>query len=257
MQPRGLSDISSIYEAMAPWAVLATSVLTTCSGLNHFSTINLLAMPQQITGTIQQQGTQRLALVGVPTWFPLNDSVIETSGGELWCKIKSVITEAKTAPPQNKMVIYQFDLTTMPVKPETASFTLTYSPWFRFATEPVSFDICGRVAAYVAECIRFLFARSGIVASVIAVPDGCDLTTPQGLRIEVRGIDALSSIRLVEGDRDSTFHLAERNIAVDRRMFPAIYAAADAMLKTDDRPLNMTVSVDNDKARFVSTPKAS
>jgi hypothetical protein len=256
MPPRGSSDISGVYDALAPWAVLATSVLTTCCSMNQFFTIDVLAMPQHFSGTIKQHGVQRLALIGVPKWFPILEGVIATAGGELYCKVKEITADAK-ADPQNNLTAVQFDLTQMPLAPDTASFTLSYSPWFRFVTEPVGFDVAGRVALYVAECFRFLFARTGVAASLTPVPDGCDLVTPMGLHIELRGMNALSQIRLVDGDADSTFDLPGRRIEIDRRMFPAIHQAASAMLETDDRLLNMTVRVDGDKAFFTYTPGIS
>ena len=247
-------DLPGLYEAAAPWAVLATGVLITACARQHFPTIELLSTTVQYAGTIQQQAGARAAQMIVPNWFPIVDSIIETSGGEIYSRLRDVSLEVKTAADDKGNLYLTIDLSKAPLRPETNAFTLTYSPWFRFVTEPVGFNIRGRMAAYVGECFRFLLARSGVVATVVPKPDGCDLEIPLGLRIEIRGMEKLTKISLHAGDAVSVFDLAGFSLEIDQRMFPAAFEAGCAFLKTEDRLLRMTAVQNGTRFTLTNAP---
>ena len=135
------------------------------------------------------------------------------------------------------------------MRPDTTTFTLTYSPWFRFFAEPANFNIQGRCAAYVAECIRFLCARNGIAASISPQIDGSDVVTP-GFRVEVRGMVRLEQLRITDGTSESIFDLAHRRIVLDERMFPAAVTAGRALLETPDRLMNLNLTLDGQRMQM-------
>ncbi len=249
MPPSPVESLTAVCEETLPWAVLATGVFITCCATNQFAVIDLLAMPLQVSGQITNSGPQRIGQIAVPKWFPVAESILETAGGEIRTKLKEIPVPANITPSQGDNAMVTIDFSKSPLRAGTGTFTLTYSPWFRFFAEPANFNILSRSAAYVAECVRFLCARNGIAAAVTGQIDGSDVVTP-GFRVEVRGMARLEKLRITDGTAESVFDLAQRRILLDERMFPAAVAAGRALLETPDRLLNLNLTLDGQRMQM-------
>jgi hypothetical protein len=140
------------------------------------------------------------------------------------------------------------DLRAVPLPQGPNGCTLTYFPWFRFLSEPVNFEAVGRVAEYVADCLRFLLARNGIAATVERDDSGDQrhIRAAGGLEIEIAGMQALRSIAVSCGPMRTLFDLDARRLEIDRRMFPAAYEAGEELLKSPDRLINLEAAIDGD-----------
>jgi hypothetical protein len=252
VQPSKIENLAGIYEQTLPWAVLATGTFITSCATNNFAVLDLLASPLQVGGRIATMGPQRQGQISVPNWFPVQEAILETSGGEICTKLREISIKQNTTPAQGDNMVLALDLSKVPLRPDTHTFTLAYSPWFRFLSEPANFAMASRCAAYAADCIRFLCVRSGIAASLAPQNDGCDVVTPY-MRIEVRGMAQLTSISIVDDSGESTFDLAHRRITIDERMFPAAVAAGRALLATQDRLINVDLTLDGRRMKMAYT----
>lgn len=256
VQTTKIKNLEGLLEESLPWAVLATGVFISCCATKNFVVIDMLAAPLQVTGRIVTAGAQRHGQIALPNWFPALDAILETSGGELCTKLREVTISANNTPARAGSVVMTLDFTRVPLRPDTHSFTLTYSPWFRFLAEPANFNIRGRCAAYVAECVRFLCVRNGIKATTTERTDGCDVETPL-CRIEVQGMDQLRNLRITDGTSESIFDVTHRRITLDERMFPAAVAAGRALLATSDRLDNLELSIEGPRMKLAFTGTTS
>ena len=68
-----------------------------------------------------------------------------------------------------------------------------------------------------------------------------DAVSDAGIVIDIHGARAVQKIVVGSDAMQTTFDLAGRRIAIDRRMFPVACAAGDEMLQTADRLRHMTV----------------
>lgn len=166
------------------------------------------------------------------------------------------LTQKTVALDQNNQTLV-VDLAPLGLPARAKSVSLTYSPWFRFLVEPANFQIVDRVAAYVAESFRFLAVRSGFQGTLHFVEDGCDLdlTDDDGrscLRVELRGMQELKSVRLIADAAESVFDLAALSIVLDGRMFPDAFAAAQQVVATGDTLTNAALSIDGDRMTLTS-----
>ncbi len=245
-----------IFKAGESWALLALGSLITSSATRNLAVIELLMRPVQIAGVIGESNGKTVGQATVPSWFPTADAILQTNGGEICTKLKEVAVVQQLQPAQENTQLLLMDLGVLSLPASTRAFTLTYSPWFRFMAEPLSFSIVGRMAAYVAEIFRFALVRDGIEASILTQPDACIVSTPDGTRIEVTGMTALARVRLVAGDAESTFNLTEFGIEIDERMFPACYAAGCDLLKSGDKLINVDVTQVGHRLKLVARPEA-
>lgn len=236
-------EVDRFCELIEHWVVLAAALFITGCATRNFSVLQLLKEPARFTGTINGG----FAALELPKWFPIQDSIFEIAGGALYAKLRDLplATRAEKIDPQKVRLRIDLGRTVLPGGANT--FTLTYFPWFRFLSEPLNFDAVGRVADYVADCFRFLLARSGIASSVEGDSGGdtWHVRTAGGLDIEVVGLPALRSITVSHGSMRTSFDLDLKRIEIDRRMFPAAYEAGQELLKTPDRLINVDVSIDD------------
>lgn len=233
---------AQINQLMEPWAVLATGAfITSCAG-NNFSAIDLLRAPVQIRGTIDG----RTARVAAPKWFPIEESFFESQAGLIYSRVKDLAAPHR-AQSAGDVVQVGFDLSKVNLPPEIQAFTLTYFPWFRFLSEPISFDAVGRVAYHIANCLQFLLRSKGFAAVLQSSDDDCLVSTDGGVVLAITGMSTLSQLRIVSETSASSFDLAGRRIELAEDMFPAAYAAGRAMLETQDRLLNITAGIEQNR----------
>lgn len=236
-------DIGRTCTLLEHWVVLAVAVFITGCARRNFSVLQLLKEPVRLGGTIQGS----VGTADVPKWFPIQDSVLEVGGGALYGKLRDMPLPSRTDAVIPQTVRLQVDFSRMSLAPDLTSFTLSYSPWFRFLSEPLNFDAAGRVADYVADCIRFLLVRDGCAASVESAGETRRVRASGGLDIEITGAQALRSLTLSHGPSRTLFDLEAKRIEIARRMFPAAYAAGQELLNTSDRLLNVDLAIDPDR----------
>jgi hypothetical protein len=235
MSARSAADL---YELSTPYVVLATGVLITACCTRNFAPIDLLKAPSFVTGTTDG----RVAAALVPKWFPLDEAIFEAAGGAIYTKVKDFPLARNTQPSGDNATQAAFDVSSVALPAHVRTFTLCYFPWFRFLTEPINFDAVGKVALYIAGCFRFLLTREGFAASLTTHGDVCKVLTDTGVEIECHGMQSLRKLVVTHGEAQSSFDLDARQIRVDRRMFPDVFAAGHDMLKTEDRLINMDVT---------------
>ena len=243
------TDAGGLFAAAEPWAILAASTLITACYKQNFSTITLLQGPVRCSG--QVQGT--LATIDLPAWFPAQEAVLELGGGILYAKLKDLPLPTRSQQ-IGEATRLQLDLQTLAIpSPPPTTVTLTYFPWFRFLSEPVNFDAMDRAAEYVAACFQFLLKRNKIGAAVSQGAELWRVAGDAGIVIDVHGARAVQKIVIGSDAMQTTFDLAGRRIAIDRRMFPVACAAGDEMLQTADRPRHMTVEASETHLVFAAT----
>jgi hypothetical protein len=223
-----------------PWIVLAVGVLITSCCTRNFAVIELLKAPIRHAGPLNGS----VGAVDLPSWFPLQDAVLEAAGGVIQGKLGELPISAHKQEAGPQTVRLQIDLGQVSLPAISTGLSLTYFPWFRFLSEPLNFDAIGRVAEYVAGSFRFLLERNGTVASVEGDGDSRRVRTAAGLEIEVTGMAALRSVTLASGPMRTSIDLNTRRIEIDHRMFPAAYEAGAELLKTPDRLINVDATID-------------
>jgi len=236
-------DADRVCKLLEHWVVLAVAVFITGCARRNFSVLQLLREPIRLSGTIQGN----VGVAEVPTWFPVQESVIEVGGGALYGKLRDLPLPARTDGANQQMVRLQIDFSRISLSPSPTSFILTYFPWFRFLSEPLNFDAVGRAADYVADCARFLLARNGTAAAVETDGETRRVRAAGGLEIAITGTPALRSLALSHGPARTLFDLEAKRIEVARRMFPAAYAAGQELLNTPDRPLHVDMASDGER----------
>lgn len=236
-------DIGRTCTLLEHWIVLAVAVFITGCARRNFSVIQILKEPVRLAGTIQGG----VGTADVPKWFPVQDSVLEVGRGVLYGKLRDMPLPSRTDGADPQTVRLQIDFSRMSLAPDLTSFTLSYSPWFRFLSEPLNFDAVGRVADYVADCIRFLLVRNGSAASVESDGETRRVRASGGLDIEIKGDQVLRSLALSHGPSRTLFDLEAKRIEIARRMFPAAYAAGQELLSTSDRLLNVDMAIDPER----------
>jgi hypothetical protein len=233
-------DIDRTCQLLEHWVVLAVAVFVTGCARRNFSILQLLKEPVRLSGAIQGG----VGTADVPKWFPIQESVIEVGSGALYGKLRELPLPTRTDAPNPQTVRLQIDFSRMPLPPALPGFTLTYFPWFRFLSEPLNFDAVGRVADYIADCVRFLLVRHGVAASVAGDGEIRRVRAAGGLEIEVTGTRALRSLALSHGSSRSLFDLEAKRIEIARSMFPSAYAAGQELLATPDRLANVELTAD-------------
>jgi hypothetical protein len=227
-----------ILEMVEPWAVLAVSVLITTSASRSFGVIDLLKAPIKAVGKIEGA----VAVAALPQWFPAEEAYFEAQGGVIFSRVKDLALPNQRQKLPDGSYQLHFDVSRVGLPAAVSSFTLTYFPWFRFLSEPISFDAEGKVAHYIADAVRFLFTREGVDARVENSGDTCRVVTDAGFTVEVTGMASLRQLRIAIAGGESIFDIDARRIQIDRRMFPAAYQAGHEMLRTSDRLMNITVT---------------
>jgi hypothetical protein len=192
---------------MEPWAVLAVGAFISSCASRNFAAIDLLKAPVQFQGKI----LGKAAVVTTPKWFPIDESYFESQAGLIYSRVKDLALPRRTQAAGDEMQ-YGFELSKVTLPPDVQSFTLTYFPWFRFLSEPISFDAVGQVAFYIANCFRFLLRSKGFSATLQAEGDGCVITTDADIRLEISGMASLRHLRIVCDADASLFDLANRRI---------------------------------------------
>lgn len=236
-------ETERLCRSVEPWAVLAAGVLITACCRQNFSLLQLLRAPVRYAGT----ASGGLAALDLPGWFPVQEAVLEVGDGALYAKLRELPLATRTQKTAAQTLRLEIDLGRAPLPTGPQAFSLTYFPWFRFLSEPLNFDAVDRVAAYVADCFRFLLARNGIAASVDGEGDERHVRTPSGFDIAVAGMSALRSVSLSQGSLRSLFDLEARRIEIDRGMFPAAYDAGQKLSATSDRLANLDLAIDGDR----------
>jgi len=228
-------DVGDLYSRLEPWIVLAAGTLITACYTRNFSSIQLLKSPIRYGGTI----SGGVAMIDLPSWFPVQEAVLDAAGGTIYAKVKELALPTNTQKVGDQAVRVQIDLRQVPLPAGDQAFSLTYFPWFRFLSEPIGFDVVGRVAEYVGGCFRFMFAQNGIPATIGGQGDHRAVNSDAGSIIDVIGMRSLSSITLSDGAKRSSIDLEAKEIDIDRAMFPAAYEAGQRMLGTPDRLVNV------------------
>lgn len=246
------TDTTDLCARLEPWIVLAAGNLISACYARNFSTIELLKTPIRVGGTT----ADGIAAIDLPRWFPVQEAVLDVAGGAIHAKVKELALPVGNQKLNEQTMRVQIDLRRAPLPPGPRPFTLTYSPWFRFLAEPISYDIAGRAAAYIAGAFRFLFVRSGIAAEVSGEGDSRIVRSAAGLDVEVAGMASLRSVALGQGARRTMIDLAAREISIDRAMFPAAYAAGAEMLKSSDRLANVDATLTDTHLRLAEAKGA-
>jgi hypothetical protein len=246
-------DIDRACRLLEHWVVLAVAVFITGCAKRNFSVLQLLREPVRLAGTIQGG----VGTAEVPKWFPVQESVLEVGGGALYGKLRDLAVPSRTDGVNPQTVRLQIDFSRVSLPAGLTSFTLTYFPWFRFLSEPLNFDAAGRVADYVADCVRFLLVRNGATASVESDGETRRVRASGGLEIEITGTQALRSLALSHGPSRTLFDLTAKRIEVAQRMFPAAYAAGQELFNTPDRPLNVDMAIDSERLTLTAVEGAA
>ena len=242
-----------LCKSIEPWVVLAIGVLTTACCRGNFSVLQLLKAPVRHGGTI----SGGIGAVELPSWFPIQEAVLEIAGGALYAKLRELPLKARTQPTGPQTVRLEIEFARAPLPAGANAFSLTYFPWFRFLSEPLNFDAMNRVAAYIADCFRFLLARNGISAAVSADGDERHVRTADGIDIAVTGMQSLRRVVLAIGPMHTLVDLDARRIEIDRRMFPAAYEAGHALSETSDRLINLDTAIDDTHFRLAAAAGAA
>ncbi|HEX6120968.1 MAG TPA: hypothetical protein VFZ03_16090 [Dongiaceae bacterium] len=230
-----------LCKSLEPWVVLAAGVLITSCCRSNFSVIQLLKAPVQYGGAI----SGGIGVADMPSWFPVQEAVLEIAGGTLYAKLRELPLKARTQATGPQTMRLEIEFVRVPLPAGASMFSLTYSPWFRFLSEPLNFDIVGRVAPYIADCFRFLLARNGISAAVDGDGDERHVRAADEIEIAVAGMQSLRSVALSMGSMRTLVDLESRRIEIDRRMFPAAYDAGRALSETSDRLINIDTTIDD------------
>lgn len=242
-------DAGALYSRLEPWVVLAAGMLITAGFTRNFSVLQLLREPIQHRGTI----VDGVAVLDLPSWFPVPESVLDVAGGAIYARIKDLSLPTDTRKTRDQAVRLQIDLRRVPLPAGAHACSLTYFPWFRFLSEPVGFDAVDRVADYVAGCFRFMLVRAGLPAIVEGEGDRRSVRCGTGLAVDVSGMRTLQSVVLSDGEARTSFDFPHRAIEIDRRMFPAAHEAGVQMLRTDDRLTNVAATMTDTRLRFAVT----
>jgi hypothetical protein len=241
-------DAERLCRSIEPWAVLATGVLITSCCTQNFSVLQLVRAPVRYAGTV----AGGVATLDLPSWFPAQEAVLEVAGGALYAKLRELPLATRPQKTGAQAIRLEIDLGRTPLPPGPQAFSLTYFPWFRFLSEPLNFDAMGRVAAYVADCFRFLLVRNGIDASIEGEGDHRHVRTPGGFEIAIAGMRALRSVALSHGPLRSLFDLEAKRIEIDRGMFPAAYEAGQKLSGTSDRLANLDLAIDGERLHLAA-----
>ena len=241
-------DTERLCRSIEPWAVLATGVLITSCCTQNFSVLQLLRAPVRYAGTV----VGGMAALDLPSWFPAQEAVLEVAGGALHAKLRELPLATRPQKTGAQALRFEIDLGRAPLPAGPQAFSLTYFPWFRFVSEPLNFDAVDRVAAYIADCFRFLLVRNGIAASVEGEGDHRHVRTPGGFDIAIAGMRALRSVTLSHGSLRSLFDLEAKRIEIDRGMFPAAYEAGQKLAGTSDRLANLDLAIDGDRLQLAA-----
>lgn len=241
-------ETGRLCKSIEPWVVLAAGVLITSCCRQNFSVLQLLKAPVRYAGTI----SGGIGVADLPSWFPVQEAVLEIAGGALYAKLRELPLKARTQATGPQAVRLEIEFARAPLPAGASAFSLTYSPWFRFLSEPLNFDAMNRVAAYVADCFRFLLARNGIPAVLEGDGDERHVRAAGGIDIALAGMQSLRRVALSIGPVHTVVDIESRRIEIDRRMFPAAYEAGRALSETSDRLINLDTAIDDTHFRLAA-----
>ena len=128
---------------------------------------------------------------------------------------------------------------------------LTYSPFYRFVTEPFMFDMEKNVSEYVSNALGYILRSGGTSNLVENGKDGrSDVLVSESKlpleKIAVVGKDRLDKLELHGGKASSELDLVDKKILLSRLHCPVCF---DALFKTDDADLK-NIKLEKNKERI-------
>jgi hypothetical protein len=229
---------TDLYRQLAPWVVLATSVLITACRTGRFTAIDLLKAPVRYSGKVENGVAQAL----VPKGFPLPEAILISHRGTLFSKVKELPFAKKTENANEKVDVVGFDIKSTALATNGESFDIVYYPFYRFLSENYFFDADNKVAAYIADCVRFMLLRDGGHPTVRVSGETCSVNSGSGIQIDMTGMTSLSKVEIHEHDAHTSFDLDRRRIAIDQRMFPDAYYAGKKVLEMKGKLQDVSIS---------------
>lgn len=208
--------------------VVIGNFITSCYTRN-WAWLDLLRKPIVFNGSVNRT----IITFNMPSWIPAGDSVLILNDGRMQAKMKDFpfkrreqITDQKT-----RLMVVKVEL---PGEESVKSAKLTYSPWFRFVTEPVDFLISDQVATYVTKAVDYALRREGEVTELQQVENGMSLSFDHGKRrFEAIGESELEKIQLHEDTAElSALDFKARILSLSDRLSPSLtqtlYAMSDS-----------------------------
>lgn len=233
--------------------MLAAGNLISACYARNFAMVELLRTPIHVTGLVKDG----IITADLPAWFPLPEAVLDVANGAIHTKVKELALPTGKQKINDQSTRHQIDLRKAPLPPGAQPCALTYSPWFRFLSEPVNYNIVNRVADYIADAVRFLFVSNGIVAEVSAAGEGRSVRSAAGLTVEIVGMTSLDRLAITRGQQRTELDLAAKSILIERDMFPAAHEAGRAMLETGDKLVGIEATLTGTQLRLAARPEAA
>jgi hypothetical protein len=184
-----------------------------------------------------------VAQVQVPKGFPSADAIFVSHLGTLFSKVKELPFPRKTQAANEQVDIVAFDIKSTALAENGEAFDLIYYPFYRFLSEEFLFDAEGKVAAYIADCLRFILLRKGLSPTVSGSGDSRSVNTGTGIQIEMTGMNSLSKVEIYDQEARTSFDLDRMRIDIDQRMFPDAYCAGKSILDTNGQLKDIAVSL--------------
>ena len=224
----------------------------TSSFLKDFTLFELLRMPLKFP--ISKDG--KFFIAKIPKGLPWQESVFFL-GETFVTKVKDIPVRKGLQKADDKNDYFVIDAESL----EKLMFNvdqldiggghLTYSPFYRFVTEPFIFDMEKNVSEYVSNALGYILRSGGISNLVKNEKDGCSdvLVIDSKLpleRIAVVGKDRLDKLELYGGKALSELDLVNKKILLSRLHCPVCF---DALVKTGDADLK-NIRLEKNKERI-------
>ena len=224
----------------------------TSSFVKDFTLFELLRMPIKVP--ISKNG--KFFIAKIPKGLPWQESVFFL-GETFATKVKDIPVGKGLQKADDKNDYFVIDAESLEKlmfnvdQLDIAEGYLTYSPFYRFVTEPFLFDMEKNVSAYVSNALGYILRSSGISNLIENEKNGCsDVLVSESKfpleRITVVGTNQLDKLELYGGEALSELDLANKKILLSRIHCPVCF---DALFKTDEANLK-NIRLEKNKERI-------
>lgn len=172
----------------------------------------------------------------VPLWFPSRDAILFINGSNFQSKIKDLPLEIKEHAVSNKEKRLTINASKGKL-PDVNDTRVIYSPLFRYAVEPMNFDIEHKVSKYLVEAVGYKLRSEGYLTKTSTIQNGFAVTgcfdvenNTSTIQVEAIGLLTIDRLLLKFGKK-LTFDLDTRvkTLMLESLSFPLLHNAFTKM----------------------------
>ena len=223
---------SALESVVEQWLFAVLGVFTTCCYRQDFAALDLLRYPQSFSGVTSAS----LVTFDLPDWFPLEQGILKADDGSLFSRLKDLPLERYVNRNKGKGKVLNIKLPKAP--PVAAEFTLTYTPWFRFAHTGKLFSLSESVSGLACRVVEYAARRSGMRCEFFSRNDdtlGIFAENHfESFSFLATGSKNLRKITFESKNSQAVLDLERREVKISSHLTPKLFAAAQAMHSIDD-----------------------